>query len=159
MFSLIFGGVTSLATSLLTAWNKSKDVSITAIQSAGSIASAQVQAMALWIGHPLSPPSIMCYAVAFHFFKALVYDRHERDRNDCRVGHVLQRHCQHHQEVAMKILTAAAAALMLVGCASAPKHSIAHSPPSIAQKKPVVNPVQQIKKRWHYFAIPKWLHK
>lgn len=76
MLSLIIGGITSLATAAVTAYNKSKDVSIAAIQSAGSIASAQVQAMALWIGHPLSPPSIMCYAVAFHFAKALVYDPH-----------------------------------------------------------------------------------
>ena len=59
---------------VVTAWNKSKDVSIAAIQSAGSIASAQVQAMTLWIGHPLSPPSIMCYAIAIHFFKAVAID-------------------------------------------------------------------------------------
>lgn len=76
MLSLIFGGLTSLATAAVTAYTKSKDVSITAIQSAGGIAAAQVQAMSLWIGHPLSPPSIMCYAVAFHFAKALVYDPH-----------------------------------------------------------------------------------
>jgi hypothetical protein len=65
-----------LVTAAITAYTKSKDVAISAIQSAGGIASAQVQAMALWIGHPLSPPSIMCYAVAFHFSKALVYDPH-----------------------------------------------------------------------------------
>lgn len=76
MLSLIFGGLTQLATAAITAYTKSKDVSIAAIQSAGSIASAQVQAMTLWIGHPFSPPSIMCYGVAFHFFKAVVYDPH-----------------------------------------------------------------------------------
>lgn len=59
----------------ITAYNKSKDVSITAIQSAGSIASSQVQAMTLWIGHPFSPPSIMCYAVAIWFFKASACDK------------------------------------------------------------------------------------
>lgn len=59
----------------ITAYNKSKDVSIAAIQSAGSIASAQVQAMALWIGHPLSPPSIMAYGVAIWFFKATACDK------------------------------------------------------------------------------------
>lgn len=64
----------SLLTAGITAYNKSKDVSIAAIQGAGAIASAQVQAMALWIGHPLSPPSIMCYTVAWHFAKAVVYD-------------------------------------------------------------------------------------
>lgn len=76
MFGLIFGGLTTLVNGALTAYNKSKDVSIAAIQSAGSIASAQAQAMALWIGHPLSPPSIMCYTVAFHFAKSLIYDPH-----------------------------------------------------------------------------------
>ena len=68
--------LTTIGGGLITAYNKSKDVSIAAIQSASGIASAQVQAMALWIGHPLSPPSIMCYAIAFHFSKALVYDPH-----------------------------------------------------------------------------------
>lgn len=72
----IISAFTTIGGGLLTAYNKSKDVSIEAIKSAGSIASAQAQAMALWIGHPLSPPSIMCYAVAFHFAKALVYDPH-----------------------------------------------------------------------------------
>ena len=78
MFGLgaIISAVTTIGGGLITAYNKSKDVSIEAIRSAGGIASAQVQAMALWIGHPLSPPSIMCYAVAFHFAKALVYDPH-----------------------------------------------------------------------------------
>lgn len=59
----------------ITAYNKSKDVSITAIQSAGSIAASQVQAMSLWIGHPLSPPSIMCYGIAIWFFKATACDK------------------------------------------------------------------------------------
>jgi hypothetical protein len=78
MFGLgaIVAAIMPLVTAAITAYNKSKDVSITAIQSAGSIASAQVQAMTLWIGHPFSPPSIMCYAVAFHFSKAVVYDPH-----------------------------------------------------------------------------------
>lgn len=78
MFGLgaIISAFMPLVTAGITAYNKTKDVSIEAIKSAGSIASAQAQAMALWIGHPLSPPSIMCYAVAFHFAKALVYDPH-----------------------------------------------------------------------------------
>ncbi len=78
MFGLgaIITAVMPLVTAGITAWNKSKDVSIAAIQSAGSIASAQAQAMFAWIGHPLSPPSLMCYAVAFHFGKAVVYDPH-----------------------------------------------------------------------------------
>jgi hypothetical protein len=75
MLGMIFGGITSLATAALSAYNKSKDVSIAAIQSAGSIASAQAHAMSLWIGHPLSPPSIMAYGVAIWFFKATACDK------------------------------------------------------------------------------------
>lgn len=75
MLSIIFGGLTSLATAAVTAYTKSKDVSIAAIQSAGGIAAAQVQAMSLWIGHPLSPPSIMAYGVAIWFFKATACDK------------------------------------------------------------------------------------
>lgn len=75
MWGLIFGGLTSLVNGAITAYNKSKDVSIAAIQGAGSIASAQVQAMSLWIGHPLSPPSIMAYGVAIWFFKATACDK------------------------------------------------------------------------------------
>jgi hypothetical protein len=60
---------------LVAAYNKTKDVSIVAIQSAGSIAASQVQAMSLWIGHPLSPPSIMAYSLAIWFFKAVACDK------------------------------------------------------------------------------------
>lgn len=67
--------IPSLLTAGLTAYNKSKDVTIAAIQSGAGIAAAQVQAMALWIGHPLSPPSIMCYGVAIWFFKATACDK------------------------------------------------------------------------------------
>jgi len=75
MWGLIFGGLTTLVNGAITAYNKSKDVSIAAIQSAGSIAAAQVQAMSLWIGHPLSPPAIMSYGVAIWFFKATACDK------------------------------------------------------------------------------------
>lgn len=75
MWSLIFGGLTSVVNGAITAYNKSKDVSIAAIQSASGIAAAQVQAMSLWIGHPLSPPSIMSYGVAVWFFKATACDK------------------------------------------------------------------------------------
>jgi hypothetical protein len=75
MLGLIFGGLTSLASGIVSAYNKSKDVSITAIQSAVGIASAQAQAMSLWIGHPLSPPSLMAYGVAIWFFKATACDK------------------------------------------------------------------------------------
>ncbi len=75
MLGLIFGGLTTLVNGVVTAYNKSKDVSIAAIQSGAGIAAAQVQAMSLWIGHPLSPPSIMCYGVAIWFFKATACDK------------------------------------------------------------------------------------
>ncbi|MEH2508714.1 hypothetical protein V1291_000068 [Nitrobacteraceae bacterium AZCC 1564] len=71
----ILSGLSTVASAAITAYNKSKDVSITAIQSAVGIASAQVQAMSLWIGHPLSPPSIMAYGVAIWFFKATACDK------------------------------------------------------------------------------------
>jgi hypothetical protein len=67
--------LSNLLTAGITAYNKSKDVSNAAIQSAGSIAAAQAQAMSLWIGHPLSPPSIMCYGLAIWFFKATACDK------------------------------------------------------------------------------------
>jgi hypothetical protein len=78
MFGLgaIVTAIMPLVTAAVTAYNKSKDVSIAAIQSAGTIASAQAQAMTAWIGHPLSPPSLMCYFVAFHFGKSIVWDPH-----------------------------------------------------------------------------------
>jgi hypothetical protein len=75
MLSIILGGLTQLASVAISAYNKSKDVSIAAIQSAGSIAAAQAQAMTAWIGHPLSPPSIMCYGLAGWFFKAAFLDK------------------------------------------------------------------------------------
>lgn len=71
----IISALTTLGGGLLTAYNKSKDVSIAAIQSAGGIAAAQAQAMSAWIGHPLSPPSICCYGVAIWFFKATACDK------------------------------------------------------------------------------------
>jgi hypothetical protein len=75
MLSIILGGLTQLASVAISAYNKSKDVSIAAIQSAGGIAAAQAQAMTAWIGHPLSPPSIMCYGLAGWFFKAAFLDK------------------------------------------------------------------------------------
>lgn len=65
----------TVASGAITAYNKSKDVSIQALQSTAAIATAQVQAMTLWIGHPLSPPSIMCYGIAIWFFKATACDK------------------------------------------------------------------------------------
>ena len=75
LWTALFGGLTTLVNGAITAYNKSKDVSIAAIQSVGGLAAAQVQAMSLWIGHPLSPPSIMCYGVAIWFFKATACDK------------------------------------------------------------------------------------
>lgn len=75
MWQLLFGGLTTILNGAITAYNKSKDVAITAIQSATGIASAQAQAMTAWIGHPFSPPSICCYGVAIWFFKATAVDK------------------------------------------------------------------------------------
>lgn len=77
MFGLgtIISALTTLGGGLLTAYNKSKDVSITAIQASVGLASAAVQGMSLWIGHPFSPPSIMAYGVAIWFFKATACDK------------------------------------------------------------------------------------
>lgn len=75
MIGAIITAVTTLGGGLLTAWNKSKDVTISSFTAAGAIAASQVQAMALWIGHPLSPPSIMAYGVAIWFFKATACDK------------------------------------------------------------------------------------
>ena len=75
IITAILTALTSLASGIVTAYNKSKDVAITAITTSAAIASAQAQAMSLWIGHPLSPPSIMCYGVAIWFFKATACDK------------------------------------------------------------------------------------
>ena len=70
----LIGLLPSLLSGLVTAYNKSKDVSIAALQATAGVASAQAQAMSSWIGHPVSPPSILCYAVAVFYFKAIAYD-------------------------------------------------------------------------------------
>lgn len=75
MWGLIFGGLSTLLNGAISAYNKSKDVAIIAIQSSIGIAASQVQAMSLWIGHPLSPPAIMAYGVAIWFFKATALDK------------------------------------------------------------------------------------
>lgn len=74
MLEIIFGGLTSLASAVVTAYNKSKDVSIAAIQASVGIAASQVQSMSLWIGHPFSPPALLAYAVAIYYGKAIAYD-------------------------------------------------------------------------------------
>lgn len=75
MWALLTSVALPLINGVVTAYNKSKDVSIAALQSTAAIATAQVQAMTLWIGHPLSPPSIMCYGIAIWFFKATACDK------------------------------------------------------------------------------------
>jgi hypothetical protein len=74
VFTALLALLPSIINGAITAYNKSKDVSIAALSTAGAIAAAQVQAMTLWIGHPLSPPSLMCYAVAIWFCKAVAID-------------------------------------------------------------------------------------
>ena len=71
----ILGLLPSLLNGVVTAYNKSKDVTISAYQSAVGVASAQAQAMTAWIGHPFSPPAIMAYGVAIWFFKSTAMDK------------------------------------------------------------------------------------
>jgi hypothetical protein len=65
----------------------------------------------------------------------------------------------------MKKLTAAAVvSLMVAGCAHAPimkkpQVNRAAKADKLVVKTAPETPAQQIKKRWRYFAIPKWLHK
>lgn len=75
MWGLIAGGLSQLLTAAITAYNKSKDVTIAAYQASANLATAQSEYMKAVLGHPLSPPGIMCYAVAFWFFKAVVFDK------------------------------------------------------------------------------------
>lgn len=75
MISFLLGIIPALVNGAVAVYTKSKDVSITAIQSAVGIAGAQAQAMTAWIGHPFSPPSICCYGVAIWFFKVTACDK------------------------------------------------------------------------------------
>lgn len=74
LWTAIIGILPSLASAALTAYNKSKDVTITAYQASVGIAASQADYMKEVLGHPLSPPSLMCYGVAFHFIKAVAWD-------------------------------------------------------------------------------------
>ena len=70
----IIGGLATLGSSLITAWNKSKDVTMAGYTSAATVATAQAEYMKSVIGAPLSPPSLLCYAVALYYAKAIAYD-------------------------------------------------------------------------------------
>lgn len=71
----IIGGLATLGSSLITAWNKSKDVTMSGYTSAATMAHAQAAYMTAVIGHPLSPPSILCYVVTFYYAKCIAYDK------------------------------------------------------------------------------------
>lgn len=75
MLALLAGILPGLATAAITAWNKSKDVTIAAYTATAGIATAQSDYMKSVLGHPLSPPSLMCYGVAIWFCKAVVADK------------------------------------------------------------------------------------
>jgi hypothetical protein len=75
MFSALLALLPSLLSAGVTAWNKSKDLTITAITSSVGVASAQASYMKEVLGHPLSAPSLMCYALAGWFFKAAFLDK------------------------------------------------------------------------------------
>lgn len=71
----LLGLLPSLLNTAITAYNKSKDVTIAGYQAAVGIASSSVQGMTAWIGHPFSPPAIMAYGVAIWFFKSTAMDK------------------------------------------------------------------------------------
>ena len=73
-FGTIISAVTTLGSGLLTAYNKSKDVTIAGYQSAATMAHAQADYMKAVLGHPLSPPSLLCYAVALYYGKSIAFD-------------------------------------------------------------------------------------
>lgn len=54
--------------------NKTKDVTITAYTTSVGIATAQAQYMTEVLSHPFSAPSILGYAVAVYYSKAIAYD-------------------------------------------------------------------------------------
>ncbi len=54
--------------------NKTKDVTISAYQSGVGIAQAQAEYMRDVLGHPFSPPSLLCYSVALYYGKAIAFD-------------------------------------------------------------------------------------
>jgi hypothetical protein len=66
--------LSSVGSGLLAAYNKSKDVTISAITATASVASAQASYMREVLGHPLSPPSIACYGAVGWYFKASFLD-------------------------------------------------------------------------------------
>lgn len=74
MIGLVISFLARLLGGLVTAWNKSKDVTIAGYASVVGLASAQAEYMRSVIGHPLSPPSILCYTVALYDAKCIAYD-------------------------------------------------------------------------------------
>lgn len=75
MWALLTSVALPIINGAITAYNKSKDVTIATVQASVGIASAQAQYMTAVLGHPLSPPAICCYALAIWFFKAVACDK------------------------------------------------------------------------------------
>lgn len=75
MIAALLALVPSLINGVVTAYNKTKDVTITTIKTTGTVAAAQLGYMTAALDHPFSPVSIVCYAVAFWFFKAVAIDK------------------------------------------------------------------------------------
>ena len=67
LLETVVGGVVSVL-------NKSKDVTISAYTTAVGVATAQAQYGVAVLSHPLSAPSLFCYAVTFYYSKAIAYD-------------------------------------------------------------------------------------
>lgn len=75
MLAALLGFIPTLLNGVVTAYNKSKDVTIASIRASVGIAQAQAAAMTAWVGHPLSPQSILCYAVVLYWAKVIAYDQ------------------------------------------------------------------------------------
>lgn len=71
---LTSGVVGTVANAIVSVINKAKDVTIAGYQAGATMVSAQSQYMTAVLGHPLSPPSLMCYFLAFRYGKIWCYD-------------------------------------------------------------------------------------
>lgn len=74
MLAFLSSILPALATAAITAYNKSKDVTIATVQGAVTVTGEQLRYMTAALDHPLSPVSIICYVVAARFVKIGLFD-------------------------------------------------------------------------------------
>lgn len=75
MLGLIVNAISTLGGALVTAYIKAKDVTIAGYQAGATMVSAQAEYMTAVLGHPFSPPSLLCYGVTFYYLKVWCYDK------------------------------------------------------------------------------------